>query len=336
MKYPLFLVLVICFFGFHTPAYSQLNPLTDNEVVFDMTPENPGPNSSVTIYLNSYSSNINTATVTWKVNGTTRLTGIGEKSFTFSTGNAGTVTRVDISVVTSDGITVDKMFSIRPSSIDLIWEADGNVPPFYKGKALFSHQNRIKFVAMPHITGSNGQEISARTLVYTWVVNGTVMDKDSGYGRNSFSMNSPLISRALNVRVTASTPDGNSSAYTATTASQIEPSILMYRKDPLYGIEFQEALSGISVMKDSQEVTIVGIPLFFNKIGGLSYTWSINGNRIDSDTTTTSRVFKRLPGVSGESTISLAITHQSKILQYAKSSFNLMFQDNPTNQNETF
>jgi hypothetical protein len=224
---------------------------------------------------------------------------------------------------------IEKSYTIKPSEVDLIWQTDGFVPPFFKGKALFSHQNKIKFVAVPHIIDSKGQEIPAKNLVYKWTRNGTVLGDFSGYGKNTYTLIPSIISRPLNIEVEVTSPDSSGIAYTQTTVYPIDPKIVFYKKDPLYGIQFQNAFGSNLEINDSQELTVMGYPLYFGAFDPddytLAYKWAINGERIANTENQFVRVFRQKEGTSGTAQISLSVENQDEILQYASSNFFLKF-----------
>jgi len=315
--------------GFSSPLLAQVgNDLNKTNIDITIIPENPKPFEKVRVSVVSFSTNVNSANITWTVNGKQQKTGIGEKVFDFSVGDMNTTTTLDIIIQTQEGETINKTLSIKPTSVDLIWQSESFVPPFYKGKALFSHQNKITFIAMPHITGAGGAEIGAKNLVYRWKKNGSVQDSDSGYAKNTYTFIGSLISRPLNIEVDVSTTAGSDSGFANITVAPVEPTIIFYNKSPLYGIEFQKALVGVVGLKDLKELSVIAMPMFFGvqdpTSNSLSYKWAINGAPINNGNTT-EQVFRQKEGTSGTSNISLSIENQSKILQYANTQFNLSF-----------
>ncbi len=332
MKKSVFLILFAVFctmFSFVGPVNAQQESGLGPDMDVTIVPENPKPNEVVFVSVVSYNTNINAAVISWSINGKLQKTGIGEKTFQFTVGGLGAETILEVTAKTADGQTIQRTLGITPTEVELIWQSEGSVPPFYKGKTLFAHQNKITFVATPHIVGSGGKEISPKNLIYEWKRNGTVMDDDSGYGKNTYTTTGSLISRSLTVDVSVREVGGDRTGHARISASPTEPSVLLYSKKPLYGIEFQKALSGSVSLTNSKEILLVGVPLFFgiNKKASpdVSYTWSINGVKIDTDTTQTERVFRQKEGTKGTSNISLSIENSNKILQYATSKFNLSF-----------
>lgn len=310
-------------------TFAQVGNLAQTDINVDMVPQNPGPNQAVSVSLTSYSTNINAANITWKINGKTQKTGVGEKLFSFKTGDMNVKTTLDISVQTTEGEAIKKTLVIEPSSVDLIWQSYGFVPPFYKGKTIFSHQNKITFIAVPHITSGSGGEIPAKNLIYKWKNNGTVIDNLSGYGKNTYTFVSSLISRPMDIEVEVSSQTTGGTGYASINVNPAEPSVIFYAKDPLYGIEFQKALHDNVELDTSKELTVLGVPFFFGTSDmsdpDLSYKWSINGSPINNGSSSATQVFRQSEGTSGTSNISLSIESDSKILQSASNSFNLTF-----------
>jgi hypothetical protein len=218
---------------------------------------------------------------------------------------------------------MQQSIAINPSSVDLVWESQGYTPPFYKGKALFSYQNDVVIIAMPHIV-SGGKEISPKNLIYKWSKNGTVDEDQSGYGKDTFTVKGSILSRAFNVSVEVSSSD--TTAVGNAIVGPTDPLVVFYEKSPLYGIEFQEALQGTVAMQ-GQEMSVTAIPYFFGSLDtkALSYDWKINGAEIDRDLSQSTRTFRYAAGTKGTSNISVSIQHDSKVLQLASQSFSLNF-----------
>lgn len=329
MKKAFFLFLFILVLGFSGSVCAQTTDLLSANVDVSVIPENPKANESVSVSLVSYSTDINSAKITWNLNGKVVKSGTGEKTFNFSVGDTNTTTALDIIIKTFEGETVTKTLRIRPVDVDLLWQSYGFTPPFYKGKSMFSSQNKITFIALPHMTSESGAEIPAKNLVYKWKNNGTVIDNLSGYGKNTYTLTASLISRPINVGVEVTSLSTGSVGSANITVNPSDPVVMFYKKDPLYGIEFQKALTGTVSLQNSKELIVVGVPLFFGTLNSsapqLAYKWSINGVRINDDTSQSAQVFRQKEGTVGTSNISLSIENSSKILQYASGNFNLTF-----------
>ena len=328
MKCSVFILIFISIFGVFSVAHAQLNLMLETEINVTVIPENPGANEKVVASVTSYGTDLNAAKITWGVDGKIIKSGTGVKSFGFTTGSPGTETVLDITIETAEGQNIKRTVSVKPVSVDLLWQSESFIPPFYKGKAMFSHQNKVTFIAVPHIIGSNGTEISSANLIYKWKKNGSVIEDASGFGKNTYSLVGSLISRPMSVSVNVTSMNGDGVGFASVNLNPSEPQIIFYNKSPIYGIEFQKALGGTVGMGKSRESTIIGQPLFFGVTNSVSrdltYKWSVNGEPT-AGYNEDSQVFRKPDGVGGVSSIELNITNNRKILQYASNSFNLSF-----------
>lgn len=182
MRYSVFILLFLSFFYTNSVLNAQSDSLSTTPINIEVLPENPNPNEPVKITVNSFSTDINSASITWIVNGKISKTGIGEKVFILTVGDTGTNTKLDIVVKTKEGETVNNTLNFSPVAVDLVWQSESFVPPFYRGKAMYSHQNNVTMIAIPHIV-SGGKEINPKNLVYSWSKDDRVIESDSGYGK---------------------------------------------------------------------------------------------------------------------------------------------------------
>lgn len=323
------ITILICIFFLSTvPVYAQTSAgLTENDISFGLLPENPRPNSNTTITIETFSFNLNAATIRWYVNGVLKKEGKGVKELTVTTGVLGSVTNITINISTPQG-ELTKNIVIRPSSVDILWEAQTYTPPFFKGKSLFTHQSNIKFTAIPQIS-VNGKNVPATDLLYTWSKDGEVMSQQSGYGKQSIGITGSVISRNLDIEVTVEDPKTGVTAYTTTQISPTDPEIVMYVSDPLYGTQYNKAITD-NIVLSKAEVTFEAVPFFFstsheNLTNNMSYNWLINGADIDDGKNTNKRVFRKVGDTTGISNISLNATQLSKILQFSSKNILINF-----------
>lgn len=333
-KIALLLILFCTIFYGHIVS-AQFNTVGPTAISVETIPQIPGPDTQVRATVDSYGTDLNKAQISWYINGKKELSGKGEKTFDFKTGGLNSVTTLSVTVVTSTGETISKTYEIKPSSVDIIWQNDGYVPPFYKGKALYSYQNKITFIAIPHLTNDEGVELNPNNLIYKWTKNGAVVNDFSGYGKSTYTMISTIISRPIKMEVEVTSANSDVIAYSNIYVEPKDPTILMYEKNPLYGFMFEKALTG-DVTLNSKEIEIAAFPYFFGTLArntyDLPYIWKINGTKIDNDTSQISRTFRPKEGTSGLSQISVSIDNINKVLQSAKGSFNLQFDASTTTQ----
>lgn len=283
------LLKIICAFLMIFSFAVTANAQTSSDVSISMNPLNPGSNEDVSVSLVSYSSDLNKADITWILDGKRSLSGPGEKQFSFKTLSTGTLSKLTVIIKTSEGENITKSIEIRPSEIDLIWEAtDSYVPHFYKGKALPGRESGVKIVAIPNgkIAGKN---ISASDLIYTWKRNFSIEGKMSGYGKKTFSFSNGILKKDEAIGIEARSKNGEFSAKKDISINFIIPNIVFYEKNPLSGIFYGRSIPGSISIPTLSEKTIVAEPYFFSVGSGgknkLSYEWKLNNEKISSPRT---------------------------------------------------
>lgn len=199
-------------------------------------------------------------------------------------------------------------------SVDLLWHGDGYVPPFYKGRTLWSSQSTITLVAIPHGLGSSAN------LDFRWSRNGTVLGSLSGAGKNTLNLTDTVLSKTQNITIEIVSDDNETLAVNSASITPAAQSALVYENNPLYGYLFHREVSRTYPLKD-EEVTFTAFPLLFNT-ESLDYQWRTNAGRAETSRSVTYRVPE---GGSGRASISLNISNVEKILQSASRNFLVEF-----------
>lgn len=326
MKHIFSLLIALCFLPII--ANAQLNVgLSSSDISVTLNPENPGPNQVVGISIESFAMDLNSANIVWLVNGKKTLSGIGQKQLTVTTGKLGQKTSVNISISSQTG-TIEKNFSITPTSVDLIWETDTYTPPFFKGKPLFTAESAITFIAIPHIM-RNGVEINPLNLIYKWSNNGTVYGDQGGYGKNNLTIVGSILPRPMDIVVEATDPQSGNMASGEIVIAPLTPFVLFYKNNPLYGVEYQRALAGTYSLSE-REIEVTAVPYYFavnsSFDNNLTYEWKINGVPINDDQNSASKVFRQVGDVFGTSNISLFVSQSDKMFQNGKQNVLINFQ----------
>jgi len=302
-------------------AFAQGLPGVSNPVSIIMSPTNPAPGDTVTLTAESSSFDVNSALLVWKVNGAITSHGTGDKTISVFAGVLGKKTVIDLSAQVSGLGTFSDSITINPGTVDLIWEANTSVPPFYEGKALLGWGATFKVVAVPEIS-ENGSIISPSNLVYTWSKNYSVDANQSGYGKNVYSddgsINYTQGGDIIGVKI--ATKDGEASSQGSTTVSPVTPSLLLYEESPIYGILYNESLSQTTLSGDS--VTLRAEPFFFSNISSIigSLAWSMNGSAVPDFAGKQSLTLVRQDKNAGTSQIIASLQSQIATLQGAQGS----------------
>lgn len=294
-------------------------------------PARPAPNQLVTIIIESFSTDLDRAGISWFLNNNLAKEASGQKSFSFKTGGPGSISNILIVVKTFGGEMIQETLNIRPASVDVLWEAESYTPPFYKGKSLYPFQGTVKVVALPNIITSGGGTLNAKNLVYNWKVDGHPAAEASGYGKNFifFTGDTPL--KPATVTVEVSSTDQTYMAEGSTVLTPVQPGIVFYEDHPLLGVIREKALFGDITLRN-EEVKIVAIPYFVSvkerEGSGLSYNWRMNNQKITGSVDKSALAFRQEKAVTGSAAISLEIANSAKIFQTITANLKLVFGKN--------
>ncbi len=202
-----------------------------------LEPKNPNPKSVVTLSFESYSFDVNTAMISWTVDGKKVLQGDGEKKLQLKTGEIGDTISVTVTASTLDGYEVSQSITISPASVILIYEAPQSyVPLLYEGRSLPGEGALVKVTALP-LLGSEGKVISPSKLSYTWYINDTVFKNASGLGKQSTFMRLDYLENKNTVKVVVRSPYGNTAEKTISIYTHdVMP--LVYTYNTIFGADF--------------------------------------------------------------------------------------------------
>lgn len=305
-------------------AWSQLPGIEIVELT--ITPEQPGPNQTVVAKLSSFATRLETAEITWVLNGKTISSGQGEKTISFKTGPLGSKTSLQITGITSEGYPISKSLTLFPASVDILVESETFTPPFYRGRAYFSYQGDARVIAVPSFTDENGQQMASKSLIFTWRVGDKIMQNYSGVGKNVFYYKGGTIIRPDSISVDVSTLNQKMVAKTKIEITPTEPKVVLYEEDPEYGTLYNKALEK-PITLNKEEIKISAIPYFFStdKANGknLKYNWSLNGESAGKDVDFI--ILKKPSDSSGHAILNLQLSNTKDIFQFSESSLNITF-----------
>lgn len=260
---------------------SFVNPLhsfAKGEAALTLFPKNPTPYTPVTITLVSYLFNVNTATIIWSVNGTEYKRGLGEKSITLKTGEAGSEIDVHVKAETAVGDRYELDLAVIPESVDIMYETpESYTPLFYEGLPLPGEGALVKFVAMPNIT-ENGEKVPASSLAYSWYVSGEFVDKLSGVGKQSALIELDFLRSFTTVKVVVRGPYGTSAEKSIDVyPNEVLP--LFYTYDDILGINRTSLIS--RRFETTKDFTLSLEPFFLSSKNQMketaSYDWLLDG-----------------------------------------------------------
>lgn len=307
------------------------------QISFSVSPSVPRPNQLVTAKIASYSSDLNRLQISWYVNDQLVKKEVGATQHEFLIGDLGKLTKLRVVILKLDGSTLEKNYTFRPAEVDLIYEAQTFTPPFYEGKAYFSRQSSVKISAMPQALNKNGQFIDPKNIIYKWYVDGSVIQDQSGYGKQSFLYTGKLLSKSVKIGVDISTIEEGSVANSSIFINPVTPEVLIYEKSPTLGTLYNKIVSdNFSINKP--EIEFEASPFSFKKDSVLNlstiYEWSLNGSKINSPNQS-SLVFRNEENKQGQASIGVSVSNET-ILQKNNSAFGLIFGESNTTNDARF
>lgn len=324
-----FLTITVSLLSFQYTNAQGFSLYSERDIFVETTPNIPGPNEDVTIELNSYSFNLNNYYIAWFEDGTQRSADYGNRTYTFRTGNSGSVTNIT-AVVEVGSQTFRKELRYSPSNVDLLWEAvDVYIPPFYRGKALPLQQSTIKITAIPETQLL--RPVDAPNLIYYWENNYRADSNASGFGRQSYTIEADALNLLERITVTANDRRENSFARKTVEipTSSFEPKTLFYEIDDQSRILTQRALNTNSRV-DGDEIRFGFHPLHLSSTESnftdLFVQWNINGDpQAPQNFDRQSELFISSGGNTGNVPISVTLEHVDLILQESIGDANLLF-----------
>lgn len=319
----IFLFIIFCVSGSITTA-QVLPPGFEEEVILKISPSIPAPKENVSVRLENYSTDLNKSNIIWSLDGIVQEQGVGKITYQFTAPEAGRQTTLKVDVQKNTGGTLSESLQIAPAGLDLMYEANTYIPPFYKGRSLFSHQSIVTVAAIPDFT-TNGAKVSKENIIYTWEKDNEVIQSISGQGKDSAQFLGKLISRPFTVTVTAESVNSNIKARKKITINPIEPTVVLYENNPVQGSIFEKALSG-TFNFDREEVGITAIPYFFSaqnrSDSSLKFSWFENGAKIGDDLFGSDLIYTNIGRAkSGISNLQISVDHVQNILQSGNNGF---------------
>jgi len=302
---------------------------TQSKIALKIEPAQPRPFDELTIIVESFSTDLNRASIEWFIDGKSVQSGKGDKELKTIAPALGAKKEIRVVAGTADIGTLRVTAIIRPAEVNLLFQANTYTPPFYKGKALPTHKSGVRVVAIPNLVTSAGAKISAKDAIYTWKENGTVQGDKSGRGKDSYAVKEISIMRghAL-VSVEVSSPDRTVQAAETIVIRPQTPKIVLYENNPLEGIKYNKAITGTYSLVN-EEVTLQAIPYFFGVLdkeaSELQYKWSLNNQPVEAAEFTQSGITLQKGEESGTAKVLLQINHKSNVFEVASRSFLIEF-----------
>lgn len=301
-------------------------PSIEKALSITLTPAHPSPGESVRLEARSSAYDLSQSVLTWRVNGKAFASGEGATSADVVAGSLGSEINVSVEAVAPDGTKSSARAAIVPTSIDLLWESDSYVPPFYEGRALPSAGTVLRLQAAPHFRSPGGGELPASGLTYTWRRNDEVIASVSGRGKFTATIPAPALFGVDVISVEAASFDGAFSGEASARIPSTEPTLALYENHPLFGILYNRALGGETLIPDS-EMTFAAIPYFAEARSpndrALNWSWRVNGEGVAGDQRRPSELTVSAQNSNGFALLSLELMHLTNVFLQASGSWGI-------------
>lgn len=283
-----------------------------------VNPQYPAPYSQATLSVLSSTLDLTNAIIAVSVAGKEIYKG-SVRPVAVPTGKAGSVASVKVTI-TSAGASNSQTLSIQPQDVALIAEPISSAPVFYPGKSLVPLEGDVRVIAMANLQGAKGEMFNPSTLAYSWTVDGAQIANASGIGKTAIIVASPLQYRSRSVSVAVMSQDGNLVGGAAFSLTALNPSVRIYKNDPLLGILYDHALSGDYSINGAED-TLYAAPFSLPTTGGAPLLqWFLNGEVAQTGSSITLR-----PTGSGKGSASLSLVASSGDFAKATQNLSLIF-----------
>lgn len=312
---------------FPLAAHAQYGLLGSPALLIVTTPAHPSPGQTVQLSVQSPMADLDRSLIAWSVDGKPLSEGPGVTSVAVVAGKLGSELSVRVVAQTDQGV-MTATAAIIPAEVDLLYDANSYVPPFYEGRALPSPSSQLRLQAVARVVHPDKGTVAPSDLIYTWMRNGATLTKQSGKGRATVVVPAPSLFGTDTITVEAATADGVAAGGASLRVPSIEPVLVFYEDSPLFGIRYRNALRATDTFAGG-ELTIAAVPYFALATGPtdqrLEYAWQVNGSAVPPDTERPDEITVSTGGGGGVADITLQITNDADLSMETSGSLHLTF-----------
>jgi hypothetical protein len=288
------------------------------DLIIKKSNENPREGDTVKLSLESDKYNLNSAKITWYIDGNETDQGVGRRTFSVNMTNQNPVQVVSV-VVQEDGLDdAQTQIILEISGEILLYEGyNSSVPLFYKGRSLPGKEGSANVQLFSFKDGeiSDFKPTNYTNNNYLWRVNGEEKKDLSGTNRSQNILTGKVVDSNLNVQILK---QNENSGKTLSLNIPIQANeVLVKRLSPDGLLE-----SPIKNTEPGKSISLTIEPFFFsakNKYStDLQYTWKIN----DQENSVSTPWYVSFSGNQTEIVkIDLTIKNTKKIIQTGNAGF---------------
>ncbi len=279
------------------------------------------PNSTIELELNAYTINMAGATVRWYINNIEVVGSRNDRSLSLTTGDLGTTQVVKAVISRPQGPSVTASYTVTPTVVDIILEANTYTPPFYEGRALPSDRSTVRAIAVPH----TGKVLNPATLSYDWRLGGDLIGGGAALGKQMVEFVMPRFHNQ-NISVTVHDSQGRLLASERLVLNATNPELLFYEYNPLRGLGHRALTNGSVLI--GEEITVEAAPYHIDADlmrSGTTYRWRVDGQTVNNPNNPPFQIVLSKQGEVGSARIGLELTTGRTIPQQVRGDFGLNF-----------
>lgn len=214
--------------------------------------------------------------------------------------------------------------------VDLLWEAQTHLPPFFSGHSQASSESVVRAVAIAFLP-SVQDRLPHEDLFFSWYHNNQLVSPASGYGQDQYSFVAAHKGGETTVAVSVSTRNKSYTATKKIVIPTVAPIVSLYAYDPLRGPSYERALNK-EVTVVGREISIKAEPYYMSKerFSDINFEW-VRGNTslIPTNPDRSIITFGVREGVRGTFDVRVKATHAFNLLQEASGLLRLSFDQEP-------
>ncbi|MBI5470417.1 hypothetical protein HY968_03850 [Candidatus Kaiserbacteria bacterium] len=317
------------------PALSHAQTLDDsltlrnieNAISITMSPLSPAAGDTVHLTAESPIFELAESMITWSIEEKTIAEGKGMTEASVTIDTKGTPIAITVSAVDQNWGIAQKSAVVSPPQIDILFDADTFVPPFYRGRVIPSAEAMLHLQALVRFMRGDGSLTPDSAIFYSWKRNGAPMGSVSGPGRSMITVPAPALFGTDTLSLDARSDDGTFSGTKSVSIPSREPIVVLYEDNPLFGILFHKAIPRTSGVAETR-MTLAAIPYFATAKNAddplLRYAWSVNGQSIGSSKTQPSELTVNADR-GGVAEIGLSLSHANNLFLGALGQWSVEF-----------
>lgn len=304
-------IVILCLFPILVSAQGLGGDFFGTQAALTLNPSSPTPNQPFTATLSDYSG----GEIRWKFDGVEVPDSANMRTITLVAGDTGSTQNLEASLIGLSG-TKTVRTTIRPVYLDVIIEPRTHVPAFFEGRALASPGSDVAVTAL--INGAMSSE-----YFYTWRVNRTALTGGPVKGMAQVSFPMPQDSLVM-LSLTVTTVSGDIIAQRALQVPSVQPRLVFYEINTLYGMSSRSLGNSFSLISNS--TTIQAEPYYLSSAvyNDPSLTeWSIDGSKVSNTAINPYIITLERTGEAGNAAISFRVLSTTELLQHAKNSLQI-------------